>query len=97
MRNVLKRIFEFLEFFVQFVVFEIWSIMYSTTILNWSGNLIQKYKPENQSGRWIQFKSIQGLGVEPPVGVWGGLGERSPPNIIISFLISVQNRPYLKK
>ena len=69
MRNVLQRIFEFLSFFVRFVVFEIWSILYSTFIVNWSGNLIQKYKPENQLARGIQFKSIQGLGAEPPVGV----------------------------
>ena len=61
--------FVVLAFFVRFVVFETWSIMYSTFIVNWSGNLIQKYKPENQLARGIQFKSIQGLGVEPPVGV----------------------------
>ena len=41
--------------FVRFVIFEIWSILYSTFIVNWSGNLIQKYKPENQLARGIQF------------------------------------------
>ena len=35
--------------------------------LNWSGNLIQKYKPMNQLARRIQFKTIQGLGLESPV------------------------------
>ena len=30
MRHVLRRIFEFLGFFVRFLVFEIWSILYST-------------------------------------------------------------------
>ena len=28
MRNVLKRIFEFMSIFVRFIVFEIWSILY---------------------------------------------------------------------
>ena len=82
-----------LEFFVRFVVSNILSILYSTIIVNWSGNLIQKSKPENQLGRGIQFKSIHGLGAEPPVGVFRG----TELPLTLFFFYSVQNLPYLKK
>ena len=34
MRNVLKRIFEFMRFFARFLVFEIWSILYFTFVMH---------------------------------------------------------------
>ena len=76
-------------------VFKIWSILYSTFVVNWGHifepeNLIQKRKPvipENQLARGILSKIIRGLGVEPLVeGVGGeaphknrGLGEKDLP------------------
>ena len=43
MRNALKQIFEFMSFFL---VFEIWSILHFTFVVNWGPeNLIQKHKP----------------------------------------------------
>ena len=66
MSNVLKRIF---EVFARFVVFEIWSIIYSTFIVNWSGNLIQKYKAENQLARGDSIQKHPGPGGGTPVGV----------------------------
>ena len=46
-RNVLKRIFDLVIFFFRFLVFEIWSILYSTFVVHWGleeifANPIQK-------------------------------------------------------
>ena len=76
MCNALKRIFELMSFFVRLLVFEIWSILYSTFVVNWGlgeifepENLIQKRKSvisENQLARGIQSKSTRGVGAKPP-------------------------------
>ena len=47
MRNVLKRIFSSLVFFFQFLlVFELWSIFYSTVVNSEIGTL-KIFEPEN--------------------------------------------------
>ena len=81
MRNVLKRIYELMSFFVRFLVFEIWSILYSTFVVNIRfepENLNQKRKPvipENQLDTEIQTKRIRCLGAPHKNG---GSDGRSP-------------------
>ena len=64
-----------MSFFFQFLlVFEKWSILYST-VLNWdlrtrepNSETLNSYTRDNQLARGIQFKRIQGLETEPSVG-----------------------------
>ena len=97
MRYVLKRIFEFKRFFVRFLVFEIWSILYST--VRWGAifaNLIQTLTSEVGDST----QEHPGPGGRAPGGEYeeqspskkrGCFEGQSPPNIKNSELVLVLN------
>ena len=65
MRNVLKRIFEFMSVFLQLLVFELWSILYFTFIVHSGLGRIK-----------IFFMLVGSTPLNPPF--LGRLGPRTP-------------------